>query len=103
VVYVCFLATILLLGGYGWWKTLDARPATGWQPSDEREGGRHRLHGGLPDQPGAPWRPADNVWYGGVTEADVPTLVDQHLIGGEPVEMLHIGPDRFLRLKSAHN
>jgi uncharacterized protein HemX len=21
VVYVCFLATILGLGGYGWWKT----------------------------------------------------------------------------------
>ena len=37
----------------------------------------------------------DNVWYGGVTEADVPTLVEQHLIGGEPVEMLRIGPEDF--------
>jgi hypothetical protein len=34
-------------------------------------------------------------WYGGVTEADVPTLVEQHLVGGEPVETLHIGPDDF--------
>jgi (2Fe-2S) ferredoxin len=37
----------------------------------------------------------DNVWYGGVTEADVPALVEQHLIGGEPVEMLRIGPEDF--------
>ena len=37
----------------------------------------------------------DNVWYGGVTEADVPGLVERHLIGGEPVEMLQIGPDDF--------
>ncbi len=26
----------------------------------------------------------DNVWYGGVTEADVATIFDQHLVGGEP-------------------
>ena len=25
--YVCFLATILLLGGYGWWKTQRAHQA----------------------------------------------------------------------------
>jgi (2Fe-2S) ferredoxin len=37
----------------------------------------------------------DNVWYGGVTETDVPALVEQHLIGGEPVEMLRIGPEDF--------
>jgi (2Fe-2S) ferredoxin len=37
----------------------------------------------------------DNVWYGGVTEADVPTLMEQHLVGGEPVEMLRIGPEDF--------
>ena len=37
----------------------------------------------------------DNVWYGGVTEADVPAIVEQHLIGGEPVEMLRIGPEDF--------
>ena len=37
----------------------------------------------------------DNVWYGGVTETDVPAVVEQHLIGGEPVEMLRIGPEDF--------
>ena len=37
----------------------------------------------------------DIVLYGGVTEADVPALVEQHLIGGEPVEMLRIGPEDF--------
>jgi (2Fe-2S) ferredoxin len=37
----------------------------------------------------------DNVWYGGVTEADVPALVERHLLGGEPVEMLRIGPEDF--------
>jgi (2Fe-2S) ferredoxin len=37
----------------------------------------------------------DNVWYGGVTEADVPVIFDQHLIGGEPVEMLRLEPDDF--------
>jgi (2Fe-2S) ferredoxin len=41
----------------------------------------------------------DTVWYGGVTEADVPLLFDQHLAAangdGEPVEMLRLGPDDF--------
>ncbi|HEX6675349.1 MAG TPA: (2Fe-2S) ferredoxin domain-containing protein [Actinomycetes bacterium] len=37
----------------------------------------------------------DNVWYGGVTEADVPAIFDQHLVGGEPVEMLRLEPDDF--------
>jgi (2Fe-2S) ferredoxin len=37
----------------------------------------------------------DNVWYGGVTEADVPAIFDQHLVGGEPVEMLRLDPDDF--------
>ena len=37
----------------------------------------------------------DNVWYGGVTVADVPAIFDQHLVGGEPVEMLRLGPDDF--------
>jgi (2Fe-2S) ferredoxin len=36
----------------------------------------------------------DGVWYGGVTEADVPAIMD-HLEGGEPVEILRIGPDEF--------
>ncbi len=34
-------------------------------------------------------------WYGRVTEAEVPTLVEQHLVGGEPVELLRIGPEDF--------
>jgi (2Fe-2S) ferredoxin len=42
-------------------------------------------------------------WYGGVTETDVPTLVQQHLIGGEPGRDALYRPRRFLRLKSARN
>jgi (2Fe-2S) ferredoxin len=37
----------------------------------------------------------DNVWYGGLTESDVPAIFDQHLVGGEPVEMLRLTPDDF--------
>jgi (2Fe-2S) ferredoxin len=37
----------------------------------------------------------DNVWYGGLTEADVPAIFDQHLVGGEPVELLRLTPDDF--------
>jgi (2Fe-2S) ferredoxin len=37
----------------------------------------------------------DLVWYGGVTEADVPAIVEQHLVGGKPVEMLRLGPEDF--------
>jgi (2Fe-2S) ferredoxin len=37
----------------------------------------------------------DNVWYGGLTEADVPAIFDQHLVRGEPVEMLRLTPDDF--------
>jgi (2Fe-2S) ferredoxin len=37
----------------------------------------------------------DDVWYGGVTEADVPQIVEQHLVGNEPVEFLRIGPEDF--------
>ena len=36
----------------------------------------------------------DNVWYGGVTEADVPAIMD-HLEGGEPAELLRIGSAEF--------
>ncbi len=32
----------------------------------------------------------DNVWYGHVTTADVPEIVEKHLIGGKPVERLVI-------------
>jgi (2Fe-2S) ferredoxin len=36
----------------------------------------------------------EGVWYGGVTETDVPAIMD-HLEGGEPVEFLRIGPAEF--------
>lgn len=36
----------------------------------------------------------DNVWYGGVTEADVPALM-AHLEGGEPAAYLQIGDAEF--------
>ncbi len=38
----------------------------------------------------------DGVWYGGVSVADVPEIIDRHLLGGEPVERLRL-PETFLR------
>ena len=32
----------------------------------------------------------DAVWYGGVTEADIPEIIESHLIGGVPVERLRL-------------
>jgi (2Fe-2S) ferredoxin len=32
----------------------------------------------------------DGVWYGGVTEADVAEIVEEHLVHGRPVERLRI-------------
>ena len=32
----------------------------------------------------------EQVWYGGVTVADVPEIIDSHLVGGVPVERLRI-------------
>jgi (2Fe-2S) ferredoxin len=32
----------------------------------------------------------EQVWYGGVTVADVPEIVEQHLVGGVPVERLRM-------------
>jgi (2Fe-2S) ferredoxin len=42
----------------------------------------------------------DGVWYGGVTVADVPAIVEEHLLGGRPVERLRMklpapGPRRL--------
>jgi (2Fe-2S) ferredoxin len=34
----------------------------------------------------------EGVWYGHVTVADVPEIVERHLVGGEPVERLRIDP-----------
>jgi len=35
----------------------------------------------------------EQVWYGGVTPADIPEIVEKHLIGGQVVERLMI-PDQ---------
>ncbi len=35
----------------------------------------------------------EQVWYGGVTVADIPELVDRHLVAGEAVERLML-PDQ---------
>ncbi len=32
----------------------------------------------------------EGVWYGHVTPADVPDIVDQHLVGGTPVQRLRL-------------
>jgi (2Fe-2S) ferredoxin len=32
----------------------------------------------------------EGVWYGHVTAADVPEIVERHLIGGQPVERLRL-------------
>lgn len=37
----------------------------------------------------------DDVWYGGVTVDDVPTICQQHLADDEPVEFLRIGRPEF--------
>lgn len=49
----------------------------------------------------------EQVWYGGVTLADIPELVEKHLVGGEAVERLmipgqpHLGDRRtFGRLRA---
>jgi (2Fe-2S) ferredoxin len=35
----------------------------------------------------------EGVWYGGVTPADVPEIVAEHVVGGRPVERLLIPSD----------
>jgi (2Fe-2S) ferredoxin len=35
------------------------------------------------------------VWYGGVTEADVDQIIDEHIVAGRPIERLII-PDHLL-------
>jgi (2Fe-2S) ferredoxin len=32
----------------------------------------------------------EGVWYAGVTPADVPEIVERHLLGGQPVERLRM-------------
>lgn len=33
------------------------------------------------------------VWYGNVRPADAPAIVEEHLVGGRPVERLRIAPE----------
>ena len=35
----------------------------------------------------------EGVWYGNLKLDDVDTIIDEHLIGGKPVERLRIKPD----------
>jgi (2Fe-2S) ferredoxin len=35
----------------------------------------------------------EGVWYGHLTPDDVDTIVEEHFIGGTPVERLRIVPD----------
>ena len=37
----------------------------------------------------------EGIWYGGVTPEDVTEIVEQHLLGGAPVERLRITDARF--------
>jgi (2Fe-2S) ferredoxin len=39
----------------------------------------------------------DNVWYGGVTVDDVERIIDEHLVGGHPVEFLTLTDEDFER------
>jgi (2Fe-2S) ferredoxin len=32
----------------------------------------------------------DAVWYGGVTEADIPEIIESHIVGGVPVARLRL-------------
>lgn len=43
----------------------------------------------------------DDVWYGGVTFEDVERIIDEHLVGGTPVEFLVLDEDEFERSQRA--
>jgi (2Fe-2S) ferredoxin len=44
----------------------------------------------------------ETIWYGGVTIADVAEIVDQHLVGGKPVERLHLADGCVNTATGAH-
>ena len=37
----------------------------------------------------------DEVWYGGVTVADLDEIIERHIVGGEPVQRLVIPDDQL--------
>lgn len=37
----------------------------------------------------------EGVWYGGVTVDDVDEIIDEHIIGGRPVERLRLADDQL--------
>ena len=43
----------------------------------------------------------DNVWYGGVTVDDVEAIIDEHLVGGKPLDFLTLTDDDFERSQRA--
>jgi (2Fe-2S) ferredoxin len=44
----------------------------------------------------------DAVWYGGVTLTDVADIVDQHLVGGVPVDRLRLADECVNSAACAH-
>jgi len=44
----------------------------------------------------------DTVWYGGVTEADIPEIIESHLIGGVPVERLRLADECINAVRCPH-
>lgn len=40
----------------------------------------------------------DAVWYGGLKPSDVETIIDEHILGGRPVERLRIPPAQLTGL-----
>lgn len=41
----------------------------------------------------------EQVWYGHVTPADVDEIIEQHIVGGKPVERLVIPPEKLTGLE----
>lgn len=42
----------------------------------------------------------EQVWYGHVTVADVDEIIEQHIVGGKPVERLLIPPEKLTGLEA---
>ena len=44
----------------------------------------------------------DNVWYGGVSAADVDEIIDSHIVGGKPVQRLVLAEECINTPTCAH-